>query len=238
MEKIIYTLSRGETETEGAFAARLVEDVGPALYSSGALRVAVAVFDDEVAAAAPLRISNRVPPIDAVVSLWVHSANERSAWEAALSENATDIAGYLVAESEPLRDPLRPADGERTPGMMQIACLRVPKGMQRDDWFRIWRDDHTQLAMDTQSTFIYRQNLVARSLTPDAPECAAIVEEAFPAAAMSSQHAFYDAVGDDDKLALNRTRMWESSKRFVEVTTIDVLPASEYSWGSRTFSWK
>jgi len=196
----------------------------------GVRKLSLAVHDEDVSAAEKLRIVNCDPSIEAVVSLWVDSANDRGELQSVISEFATIIAGYLVSESEPLNNGAPVGDGERTSGMMQIAFLQVPSSLSEEEWFSIWRNDHTRVAMETQSTFVYRQNLVVRVLTNGAPACAAIVEEAFPAEAMTSQHAFYDAVGDDEKLERNRVRMWESSERFVDIATIEIVPTSEYVW--------
>ena len=45
---------------------------------------------------------------------------------------------------------------------------------------------------------------------------------------MTSQHAFYDALGDDAKLEANRGRMLQSTARFIDFDRIDVIPTSEY----------
>ena len=95
--------------------------------------------------------------------------------------------------------------------------------MAREDWLTLWKDSHTQVAIDTQSTFGYRQNLVVRTLGPDTPGCWAIVEENFPPEAMSSQHAFYGA-DSDEVLEANRTAMVESCTRFIDFDKIDVVP--------------
>jgi hypothetical protein len=230
MEKIIYALSRSRSDAPESFSKRLVTDLGRRLINQHALKVSVAIDDADVASAASLRIVHRRLPIEAVVSLWVHSANDRAQIESLLRGYADTFCGYLVTESEPLAGPETAGGGQRSPGMMQIAFLQRPSGLGKDEWFSIWRDEHTRVAIETQSTFVYRQNLVVRALTPDAPPVAAIVEEAFPEEAMTSQHAFYDAVGDDEKLDRNRKRLWESSKRFVDIATIEVMPASEYVW--------
>lgn len=226
----MYSLSRREPQSPEEFAARLTRELAPRLLDRGALQVAVAVHDADVSPAASLRIVNQDPPIEAVVSLWVHTANDRCDWEPLLDEYASSICGYLVAESQPLREASTLTGGQRRPGMLQVAFLQIPAGMDAGEWFRVWRDDHTAVAIETQSTCAYRQNQVVRALTSGAPPFAAIVEEAFPAGAMTSQHAFYDATGDDDKLARNRGRMWKSSQRFVDLSSIEVVPTSEYVW--------
>ncbi len=232
LEKVIYTLSREEYADAESFASGLVDDLPPELQRLGASKFTIAVNDADVADAEALRISNREPAIDAVVTAWANTANRHREIEALLSDFGGGVAGYLVTESVPLSCPTVTADGQRSPGMLQVAFLRIPGDVDRREWFSIWRDEHTNVAIETQSTFVYRQNLVAIVLTENAPDCAAIVEEGFPDAAMTSQHAFYDAVGDDDKLERHRRRMWESSRRFVDVATIDVLPVSEYAWGA------
>lgn len=72
------------------------------------------------------------------------------------------------------------------------------------------------------------QNLVVRPLTFGAPPYDAIVEEDFPEAAMTSVHAFYDAVGDDAKLKRNVDAMMQSCARFIDGGTVDVVVTSQY----------
>ena len=99
----------------------------------------------------------------------------------------------------------------------------------------MWQGSHTQVAIDTQSTFGYRQNVIVRALTYAAPHYRAIIEENFPAAAMTSPHAFYDAVGDDARYKANLKAMIDSCARFIDMDRIDVVPTSEYNWaGSLT----
>ena len=57
-----------------------------------------------------------------------------------------------------------------------------------EQWLDIWHNSHTRVAIDTQSTFGYRQNVVVRPLTYLAPPIDAIIEENFPPAAMSDRN--------------------------------------------------
>ena len=82
--------------------------------------------------------------------------------------------------------------------------------------------------MYTQSTFLYRQNVIARPLTPAAPPCDAIVEEAFPEAAMSSRPAFYNAPGDAALWRKHQQTMIDSCTRFIDFDKIDACATSEY----------
>ena len=120
-------------------------------------------------------------------------------------------------------------NGMRTPGMLQLAFLKLPERLQYDEWLSIWQDSHTQVAIDMQSTLIYRQNVVQSCLSDNDLGYSAIVEEAFPLEAMTSQHAFY-AVQSDAQLAARQSAMWNSSKRFIDLSDLDVLPTSEYCW--------
>jgi hypothetical protein len=113
--------------------------------------------------------------------------------------------------------------------MCQVVFLQRPPRIAHDEWIRVWQGSHTQVAIDTQSTFGYRQNVVIRALTYAAPHYDAIVEENFPAAAMSDQNAFYDAVGDDAKRDANLKAMIDSCVRFIDFDRIDVIPTSEYN---------
>ena len=83
-----------------------------------------------------------------------------------------------------------------------------PQRLSQQQWLEIWHGSHTQVAIDTQSTFGYRQNVVARPVTYAAPPFDAIIEENFPAAAMSSQQAFY---GVDSDQALKENWLTEAT---------------------------
>lgn len=230
MEKIIYLLAARRPADPGAID---VDRLGPALLAAGAVHVSLAVDDADVAPADDLRRGQLASGIDAVACAWLHSVAMRSAIETLLEAQAKILAAYRVEETAPLVGPQPAADGQRTPGMLQVALFGIPPGMEEHEWLSVWRNDHTAVAIATQSTFAYRQNRVLQAMTDGAPPFAGIVEESFPAEAMSSQHVFFAAGTDDDKLSRHRRRMWESSKRFIDLATIEVLPLSEYSWGQR-----
>ena len=99
--------------------------------------------------------------------------------------------------------------------------------MSEADWLAVWLGSHTGIAIETQSTFAYRQNVVTRVLTEGAPEIHAVVEESFPDAAMTSPHAFYD-VESDEELKARVGTMIESCARFIDFERINVMPMSDY----------
>lgn len=230
MEKLVYLLWKKPGDSAEGLRERLRGPVADALLAAGAHRVRISVVDAEVAPAAGLRQVNSKPAFDAVLSLWVDTAVRQARYEAVFADELARHAGYLVCESEPIRHAARaPADGSRVEGMCQVVLLQRPPRLPREEWLRIWQGSHTQVAIDTQSTFGYRQNVVVRPLTYGAAHYDAIVEENFPAAAMSSQHAFYDAVGDEAKYKANLKAMIDSCTRFIDFDRIDVIPTSEYN---------
>jgi hypothetical protein len=229
MEKLAYLLWKPEAADVDGLRDALCGGTAQELLAAGALRLQVNVADTAVALAAPLRMASSRPLPDALVTLWLHTHLDRAPAERALSRLAPRIAGYLVLESEPIPNQLqRVRDGERTPGYSQLALIQRPPRLDAEHWLQLWQGSHTAVAKETQSTFRYVQNRVVQGLVYGAPRFDAIVEECFPAAAMTSQHAFYDALGDDAKLHANRRRMLESSARFIDFDRIDVIPTSEY----------
>ena len=233
----MYALWRPDELDDAAFARRSLDEAGPALVAAGARGVRLNVIDDEVAPGAAmspagLRRSTMDPPIAAVASVWMDSAvrHLRHPFDEVLADHASRVAGYLVTESEPLAQPgPAPGTGARTDGFTQVAFLRRPARLTREAWLERWHDHHTQVAIDTQSTFAYRQNLVVDALSDDAPPIAAIVEESFPIAALTDWYAFYDAVGDDERFRAHVDAMVASTETFLDhETDLDVLPTSEY----------
>jgi len=232
MEKLVYLCWKPVTLDVDNLGA-LLRKLAPSLQASGAKHLRVAIADNTVAPAHKLRIvaAAHQPPPDALVSFWLDSAQQHEPVETLLRQNSEHISGYLVTESEPLRNTRhRARAGERTPGMNQVVLLRKPARLTRDEWLDVWLNSHTQIAIETQATFGYRQNIVARVLTPDALPVDAIVEENFPAEAMTSGHAFYNAIGNDALYKENQKKMFASVQRFIDLDKLDCLPMSEYNF--------
>lgn len=230
MEKMIYPVWKRESQSSADFRQQLLGPVSEGLIASGVRSLRISVVDDDVAPAAGLRQENSKPLMDGMISMWVDSAIYRQAQETIIAEAAARFHGYLVTESEPVVNTLHPPEqGQRTYGMCEVVFLQRPPRVAHEEWLNIWHQSHTQIAIDTQSTFGYRQNVVVRALTYAAPVYDAIIEENFPPEAMTSPNAFYDAVGDDEKCQANLKTMVDSVMRFIDFDKIDVLPTSEYT---------
>lgn len=228
MEKVIYTATN-----DGPIDPVLLAE---ALMMAGAMRVRVNRRDADVAPADPLiqRCGEALP--DVVVQLWVDSANPifRAGVDGVMTAyvQPDSIAAWLVSELTIIANTAYPPErGQRTHGFAQMAFLTLPPGMEWAEWRAIWRDSHTQIAIDTQSNFEYRQNLVVEPLTATAPPFVAIVEECFPLAAMTDPLTFFDAAGDKAKFQANLKTMMDSCTRFIAPNTIDVFATSQFDFG-------
>ena len=225
MEKLLYPVWKRSNQSADDFRDHLLRTLGPLLLELPIRGLRIAVVDSETAAGAPLRQVNCRPAIDGMISVWLDTAWSRQDVEHTIEGNVLRTAGYLATESEPLE--CAAPVGERTPGMSQVVFLQRPPRVPREQWLEVWLGSHTDVAIETQATFGYRQNVIARPLTYAAPPFDAIVEENFPAAAMTSQHAFY-GVDSDEALAQKQASMMESCVRFIDFDKLDVLICSEY----------
>lgn len=231
MEKILYCLWRDPQMPIHAFSERLKGEVADKLLGLGARGLQINIADETVAPAAGLKITNIKPQPEAFIYLWVDTAIKefREPFQAVVDNAAPRIGGYLVSDSVPIRNRLHPPKlGQRTEGFSQFALIGKTPRLSYEHWLDIWHNSHARIAIETQSTFYYTQNVIIRALTYAPPPWAAIVEEGFPLAAMTSQHAFYDAIGDDEKYKKNLNAMMESCYRFIDYDKIDVVPTSQY----------
>jgi hypothetical protein len=232
MEKIVYLLWRDPQLGGDEFCMQLRTKLADQLLALGARGLQVNVADSAVARAAGLIQSNTQPAIQGMISLWVDSAVQkfRLPFDDAIAAAVPRMAAYLVTESQPIRNVLHPAKpGERTAGFSQVAVLRCPPRLSHAAWLDIWHNSHTQVAIDTQSTFFYVQNVIVRPLSYGAPVYDSIVEECFPSDAMDNPFVFFDAAdGDASKFQRNLQGMMESVQRFIDLDKIDVVPTSQY----------
>ncbi len=233
MEKIVYAVWMHEMESPGQFKEKMLGEVSDQLIKLGARKLRVNLVDDDVALAEPLRIIATKPPASGMISMWMDTTIHRKPFEEVIENAVARMTGYLVTESEPIVNIKHAvSDGERVPGMNSVVFLQKPPRLSYQDWLQVWLESHTGVAIDTQSTFGYRQNIITRTLTYAAPPYDAIVEENFPPEAMTDNQAFYDAVGDEEKRKNNEQAMIESCMRFIDFDKLDRILMSEYAMKS------
>ena len=217
MEKVLYLLLGGGEGVSTVLHGKTVE----ALRGAGGRRIQVNMVDPDLGHPFGVAPDDDGPQLVAAVSCWVDAA-EGSRVGAVLPNPGAGGAwhGYVVSEAEPLPNSSHPPgpDG-RVPGFAQIVPISVPEGMSWAEWRRRWQGSHTSVALATQSTFRYVQNLIFRPLTPGAPQYAAVVEECFPLAASTDLHVFFDAVGDDKRLERHMAAMSASLDKFMAGST-------------------
>jgi hypothetical protein len=219
------------TEADDAWCTRLRAKVAADLLDIGLPGLAINVRDNEVRDSM-MTLTTMDPPVAALVGIWVQQSygGQVQTVVELLKAECDDVAAYLVTESVPLPPPPTVA-GQRTVGLANVALLRRPDELDEATWRTRWHIDHTPVAIETQSTFGYVQNAVVRALSPGAPTLSAIVEELFPAEAMSDLRAFFGAADDDD-LRNRMERMVASTSAFGANKNVDTVPTSRYVYRS------
>lgn len=144
---------------------------------------------------------------------------------AGIDSDALTVSAGLCHEREVMA-PVSGADG-RVDGSVQFCSFRRKPGLSHDDFLAIWRSDHTDIAIKTQSTFGYRQYAISEVIA-GAIDADAIVEEHFPAAAMTDPMAYFDASGDPSRLKHNVEVLMASCDRFIDPASVNVLHMGEY----------
>lgn len=228
-EKLVYVLWKHRRLSAEEFASLVLGTVARELLGLGARGLSVNLADGFVTPVAHVRMTRFDPPIAGTVSLWLDAGAESGPYGRALECVSARLAGYLVDESIPIvnttsRAPL----GERTPGINMVACLERPARMTHEAWIAHWHGHHAKVAIETQCTFSYVRNVVVRPLTDDAPPWEGIVEEGFPADAVTDPMRFYRAEGSTETMRRNMARMMESVRAFLDVDRVESHPMSEY----------
>lgn len=231
MDMLLAVVWSDDPERAGPDASRLRSDIarvvdGP-LADLGVTEYVVNVRDEAVAGAMiDVQVTPR--PVLAAVRARVPVASGTA------STNVLDalrglgpVSAWSVTASEPLGVP-DPGEDGRCPGMANLAFLRRPGRLDRDEWLRVWLEEHTPVAIETQSTTAYTQHVVVRALTGDAPEIAGIVEEVFPIEAAGDLGVFFDSRGSDERMSHNIKAMTASTARFLDDGTVDAIPTGRY----------
>ena len=193
-----------------------------ALAEAGVRRLQLNIDDEPVAEA--MRFGQFDEPVRAIVSTW--DADPARVADT-LRRVATTVHGYAVDERRRL-DPPETWDGCRADALANVAILRRPQDLARDAWIRRWMVEHTPIAIRTQATFGYVQNIVTGAVTEGAPAIDALVEELFPSAGITDMHAFYGSGGDDAELHRRLGELMASVARIGADHDLELVPSSRY----------
>ena len=228
MEKLIYAIWRAESESREDFNARLREHL-PERIDALARGLRINLQDNSVEGGTSPRLIATEPQMEAVVQLWVDSASQTlcAAVESALASVALRTEGWLVCEATPLVNETY-APGTPTEGFSQLAFLQKPSTLDHETWRSNWQNLHTDVAISTQSTFEYVQNLVVRPVSEVAGPYAAIVEECFPMEALTDPALYFNAPGNQEALVAHTQQMMESCARFMDMSGCDCIPTRQY----------
>jgi hypothetical protein len=237
VEKLIYVVWKRAEDSVERFREDMLGHVARELSDLGLRGLSMNLADEAAAYAQGLRITRMETPLSGTVTLWLDTALARAPYERILAAACRRLAGYLVLESVPLVNTTQLAPlGARTPGITTVAFLEKPDRMSYEDWLERWQEHHTKVAIETQSTYLYIQNVVVRTLTKDALPWSAIVEEGFPADAATDPMVFYAAGGSREKLEEHQQRMVDSCRTFIDFSRLESHPMSSYvleDWTTR-----
>jgi hypothetical protein len=192
------------------------------LAAAGVRRLQLNLDDADVAPA--MRLATGPQHIGAIVSVWADADAEVTE---VLASATARLTGWEVDERLPIPPPESP-HGTRMDALANVAVLKKPDDLVRDEWLHRWLVDHTPVAITTQASFGYVQNIVTRELTDVPRRVDALVEELFPSAGMVDMHAFYGSGGDDAELNDRLTKLMASVARIGFDHDIDLVPGSRY----------
>lgn len=214
-------------------AALLGDALHARLAALGATRLRVNL-DDALVDPQALRLDAFAQPVTALLTVapLPDEASARAALAVVAEEVARVVPDPVVhAWRSWTRTPLEapePASGERTPGLANLAFLRRPDRLTREAWLAHWHGEHTEVAMATQATSGYVQDVVVEVLTDGAPPLDGVVEELFPEGAAGDLHAFYGSGGDDAELGRRLDLLMASVHAMGADEGLHLLPTSRY----------
>jgi uncharacterized protein (TIGR02118 family) len=222
--KHIFLLYRPAEKAPEPIHERLLGGVADAVIGAGARKVTVNVADTGLRGLRSTREDGA--PLTAMVSVWGLSDEALPQLRRTLDPSERWSAGYRVSEATPLGYDHRGPHGSRSPGVVQVTCLRRRPGMERDAFLRHWHERHTPLALRVHPLWRYSRNVVETAVTSDAPPHEGLVELHFRYAEdLKDPVRMYG--GDPDNAAV----IADDVKQFIDMQAIQVTPMSEYVFG-------
>jgi hypothetical protein len=237
MEKVIALVwGPGDAESGDELRHQLLEETAPRIRRAGVRAVTVNVHDSS----ADLAPSPAPGPADelphvAQVSMWLDCYERTDGIDDALAALRLPTASYLVVESlyddygtTPHAAPRDWPDGERSPGVLTVALIHRPAGLDYREWITRWHGTQSPVSAELQPRTRYVRNEVVRALTVDAPEVGGIVEEGWPSTEHVADPKLFFNATTDEELSANVGRMIESVSACLDLDRLRSATMSEY----------
>ncbi len=237
MEKVIALVwGPGDGESGEALRHQLMEDTLPRLHQSGVRAATFNVHDAAAdAAPSPAPAPEGEPPHVAEISMWLDCYERTSGVDQALAALRLTTATYLVVESlyddygtTPYAEPRNWHDGERSPGVLTVALIHRPEGLDYREWITKWHGTQSPVSGELQPRTWYVHNEVVRSLSDGAPEIDGIVEEGWPSAEHVADPKLFFNASTDEELGANVGRMLDSVSACLDLSRLRSSTMSEY----------
>lgn len=233
--KLIYLLWPQAEMSPAQRRQVLLDDCAPKLLAAGAAGVQMNIADDLADVPSPAPKPPFKTPFVAQVNLWTDEPDACGAFEDILRQAGFTPAGYRVDEwlyteygDNEHGSPRDWPDGVRSPGILAVTQLVRPRRVPRDEWMRRWFGRQSPVSEWMQPRARYVRNVVEETLTPDAPACDGIVEEAWPSGEhVTNPYLFYSA---RNRLQLMRHMaiMLRSVLGILNLWNITTVMTSEY----------
>jgi hypothetical protein len=237
MEKVIALVwGPGDAESGDALRHQLIEDTVPRLRQSGARAVTVNVHDSGAdPAPSPAPPPEGEQPHVAQVSMWLDCYERNAGLDDALAALRLPPASYLVVESlyddygtTPYAAPRDWPDGERSPGVLTVALIHRPEGLDYREWITRWHGTQSPVSGELQPRTRYVRNEVVRALTEGAPEIGGIVEEGWPSTRHVADPMLFFNATTPEQLDANVGRMIASVDACLDLARLRSSTMSEY----------
>jgi hypothetical protein len=237
MEKVIFLLwGDGAIDSGDALREQLLAETAPRLLDAGVRGLGVNVHDGDAAPApSPAPPPEGEDPHVAEVSVWLDSYERRDHVDGALADLGLRTAAYLVVESlyddygtTPYAAPRDWADGTRSPGVLTVALIHRPPGLEYREWITRWHGTQSPVSAELQPRTRYVRNEVVRSLTVGAPEVGGIVEEGWPSTGHVADPLLFFNASSQEELDANVARMIASVDACLDLARLRSSTMSEY----------
>ena len=237
MEKIIYLLwGDGDPGQGDVLRDRLLSDTVPRLTGAGARGIGINVHDGDAAPApSPAPPPDGEAPHVAEVSVWLDCYERRAGIDGAIGALGLRSAAYLVVESlyedygtTPHAPPRSWPDGDRSPGVLTVALIHRPEGLDYRQWISRWHGTQSPVSAQLQPRTRYVRNEVVRPLTDGAPDIDGIVEEAWPSTGHVADPMLFFNATTPAELDANVSRMIASVDACLDLARLRSSTMSEY----------
>jgi hypothetical protein len=223
MEKNLYLIQKNSYHDLDSFCSSIRNTLLPKITEKKPQKLKLTITESRPPRVTLLPLKRQ--PL-AMISITGENSQYKNIVETYAQNHGCELTGYKVEESPYVTNEQYWKTGEVSPGLVLLTVFNKKKDLTREQFMKIWFEEHSPMAITIHPFYNYIRNVVEENLFAGTHRFDSIVEEHFiPDSMLLNTVKMFGGIG---KFLPNMIKVYNHVKTFIDMKSIENYICREY----------